>query len=70
MSPYIIFVYSKKNKIKVVTLEEAKVLNLTLHSKGWRHTKTLDACQWIENLYNHFDKEGIDRITSLSKKKC
>jgi hypothetical protein len=62
----IVFVYLKDGKITV------KDLHSNQHEKlirdGWKHTATLDAASWIENLYNSVpDNELRETINSLSK---
>ena len=64
----VVFVYAKDNKIKVLGLEDAKNLNDTLKSVGWKHTETIDACAWMEYLHNMCeDVDVYESVISLSK---
>ena len=52
MEQVVVFVYSRDKKVKVLNIEEAKILNDSLINEGWKHTQTLNACAWIQYLCN------------------
>lgn len=52
MEQVFVFVYSRDKKVKVLNIEEAKILNDSLINEGWKHTQTLNACAWIQYLCN------------------
>ena len=58
-----LFVYAKDDKIKVLNTEVAIDSNDRLLKQGWKHTATIDACRWLENIYNDLDEE--DAITEI-----
>ncbi len=68
------FIYKKENTIKVLTLDEIKKQEEQLLRDGWVHTSTLDACMFIEYIYNEYssklinDSELIELIQALGKK--
>lgn len=47
-----VFVYAKGKKVRVLNLQDARRTHDALIADGWKHTSTLDACQWIEYLCN------------------
>ena len=47
-----VFVYAKDGKIKALNIEQAQRLQDELKKDGWVHTKTLDACTFIQYLHN------------------
>ena len=51
MNDKFVFVYYRTNEIKVLTLAESKRQHSELISEGWKHTATLDVCQWMEHLF-------------------
>jgi len=68
MEQVFVFIYAKDKEIKVLNIEEAKRLNDSLISEGWKHTHTLDACGWIQYLHNDCeDVDLFDEVKSLSK---
>lgn len=48
----ILFVYVKNTVTKVLTLKQAQGLGDKLVRDGWKHTATIEANVWIENLCN------------------
>jgi len=54
-----VFVYAKDGKIKVLNTEVASEPNDRLLKQGWEHTATIDACRWLENIYNDLDEEDV-----------
>lgn len=63
-----IFIYAKDGKIKSLTLEEAKKVEKTLQKDGWKHVQTLDACTFLDYLYNECDdNEKIIELKQLVK---
>ena len=63
-----VFVYAKESEIKVLNIENAKILHKQLLEVGWLHTQTLDACMYIEYLHNHCDEvDLIEEVNSLTK---
>jgi hypothetical protein len=64
-----VFVYAKDGKIKALNIAESKRLHDELISDEWIHTKTLDACIYLQYLHNECDNEDIsDEIMSLTNK--
>ena len=61
----IIFIYSKGKEIKVLNINDSKRFNDKLIKDGWTHTQTLDACKWVEYLFNDCDNI-TEEIKSLS----
>lgn len=62
-----VFVYAKDKKIKVLGLEDSKNQEPGLLAEGWKHTQTINACAWLENLHNECTYSAIlDEIISLS----
>ena len=61
MEVSLIFVYhnDEKNKIKVLSLTQAKERNDDLLANGWKHTATIDPRLWIEYLFNETEAEDI-----------
>lgn len=53
MEPIFIYYDKGKNKIKALPLEEASICKDDLLKKGFIHTATIDACKWIEKLFNN-----------------
>jgi hypothetical protein len=68
MNEAIVFVYSKDNEVKVLSIEESKINHDKLINEGWKHTSTLNACKFLEELYNNIpDNEILKTIKSLGK---
>jgi hypothetical protein len=68
MNEAIVFVYSKYNEVKVLSIEESKINHDKLINEGWKHTSTLNACKFLEELYNNIpDNEILKTIKSLGK---
>lgn len=64
MEQAFVFIYAKGNEIKALNIEESKRLNDSLIKDGWKHTRTIDACVWIQYLCN--DCEDLeDEIRSM-----
>ena len=66
MEQTFIFIYAKKNEIKVLNIDESKRLDSELKSDGWKHTATLNPCTYIQHLHNNCDNIRKE-IKSLSK---
>jgi hypothetical protein len=67
MEQTIVFIYSKDNNVKVLSIEESKKLHNELISEGWKHTSTLNACVFISELCNNIpDSELRNCINSIS----
>ena len=47
-----VLIYAKDGKIKVLHIDQAHKLKASLIADGWRHTATMDAAMFIENLLN------------------
>lgn len=58
MEQVFVFIYAKGNEIKALNIEESKRLNDSLIKDGWKHTKTIDACVWIQYLCNDCEDLG------------
>lgn len=68
MNKTYIIIYAKDNKIIALDYDKAKQSESELISKGWKHTATLNLCDWIENLCNNLTPEQqIVEIKSLKK---
>lgn len=66
MNEAIVFVYLKDNKVKVLDVKESKNKHNLLINNGWKHISTLDACRFLEYLYNGIsDEEIIRQIRNL-----
>lgn len=68
-----VFVYAKDGKIKVRHIEQANAEFKTIVSDGWKHTATLDAAMFIENLLNVEVPNGtaiseLKKLTMTEKK--
>jgi hypothetical protein len=48
----IVFIYSKEGVIQVYDIEQAKKHHDDLIKNDWVHESTLNACTFIERLYN------------------
>jgi len=63
----IVFVYAKEGKIKVVGLEEIKVIEKEILADGWKHVQTIDPCKWMEYLHNVCETVDLfDEVRTLS----
>ncbi|MCO5250753.1 MAG: hypothetical protein M9949_04940 [Candidatus Kapabacteria bacterium] len=60
-----VFVYAKDGIIEVRSIAESKRLHDQLISDGWVHTKTLDACVYLEYLHNECECEDVDLIDAM-----
>ena len=49
---HMVFVYAKDGEIRVLHIERANGEKDKLVADGWKHTATLDAAMFIENLWN------------------
>lgn len=63
----VIFVYAKDEQIKCYTLSEAKNIESGLLEDGWVHTRTLNACTFLEYLHN--ECLGLDVIKEIEQLK-
>jgi hypothetical protein len=54
-----VFIYHKAGKIKALDLKQAKPLHEKMIVEGWVHTQSLNACVWIEYLFNQAEPEDI-----------
>jgi hypothetical protein len=64
MEQVFVFIYAKGKEIKALNIEESKRLNDSLINEGWKHTKTIDACVWIQYLCNDCEDLG-DEVRSM-----
>lgn len=64
MEQVFVFIYAKSNEIKALNIEDSKRLNDSLIKDGWKHTKTIDVCLWIQYLCNDCEDLG-DEIRSM-----
>jgi len=63
-----VFVYAKDGKIMVIDTVNSIALHPHLIEGGWKHTQTIDACLFIQNLYNQKDKiDLVKELTDLAK---
>ena len=60
----IVYVFAKDNEIMVLDTINARALHAHLIEGGWKHTQTIDACLYIENLYNK--RCEIDLVQELN----
>jgi len=65
--PTMVFVYhnDETNKIEVLSLDEAQGRQSSLLRNGWKHTATLDACRWIQFLYNERGSAYVDVVSEI-----
>lgn len=63
MKVVIVFVYYKDGKIKVLNQEEINNQHKKMIAENWIHTATLDACKWIEYLFN--ETEYVDVVAEI-----
>ena len=70
MNEQIVFVYYKEDKLKVLNIEQSKLQHESLINDNWQHTATIDACVWIENLYNESNcpSDIVVGVTNLTQK--
>lgn len=59
MSNPVVFVYAKDEKIKVLSLEDAKRTEIDLQIEGWSHVHTIDPCVYIQHLHNDCEPEDL-----------
>jgi uncharacterized protein YxeA len=58
----------KDNEVKVLDTKESKQNHNLLINDGWKHTSTLNACKFLEELYTNIpDNEILKTIKSLGK---
>ena len=60
----IVYVYAKDGKIMVLDTINARAFHAHFIEGGWKHTQTIDACLYIENLYNK--RREIDLVQELN----
>jgi len=60
-----IFVFSKNNEVRCLTLNEEMVGGHALRSSGWNHTLTIDPRLWLSALAMHQDSDALDMIKEL-----
>jgi len=68
MPETIIFIYVKEGFSKVLSMGQP-VKHAELNSEGWKHTCTLNARIWVQNLLNMSDEAKIEEIKSLTNSK-
>jgi hypothetical protein len=61
----IVFVYSKNDKIRALSLSEAQEQRDFLLKDGYKHTATIDPCLWIENLVNGDGDDAKKELNEL-----
>lgn len=66
MEQVLVFIYAKCKEIKALNIEESKMLNDSLIKDGWKHTKTIDACVWIQYLCNDCEDLGNEVMSMFS----
>jgi hypothetical protein len=54
MEPVFLFIYAKNDRIKVLSLNDAKIQHDGLINNGMKHVSTIDAIRFLEN----FDQEN------------
>lgn len=63
-----VFIYHKGYSIKVLELDDPKSKHELLIECGWKHTATLNAALWIEELYKTPKVDDIlIKLNSLTK---
>lgn len=68
MEQSFVFIYTKDGKIKCLSLDGTRKNQDELLEDGWKHIQTLDACAFIEYLYNNCDDtEKIIELKQLVK---
>jgi hypothetical protein len=67
MEQAIIFIYAKDKKIKALTTDLAEKSHHYLIKDGWEHTKTINACIYIQYLYSISREEIANEIASLAE---
>lgn len=65
MKESFVFIYTKKGKIKCLSLDESIKQHSKLLESGWTHTRTIDACMYIMGLYEHEPSDLINEIKAL-----
>lgn len=65
----ILYVYAKRNDIRVLDQESSDLISGNLLQTGWKHTATIDPVMFIEHLFKvskNEDKELLyEKINSL-----
>lgn len=58
-----LFVYAKGGKVKVLTYDETREVRM----KGWKHTATITAREWIQHIANSPEYSGrnIDELRGI-----
>jgi hypothetical protein len=59
MSEVFVFVYSKDNKIKSLSIDDSRDQDAQLKKDGWKHTSTLNACIFISELFNNVPENEL-----------
>lgn len=67
MEQAIIFIYANGKSIKALTIDIAEKSHHYLIKEGWKHTRTIDACAYIQYLYSIPREEIADEIASLAE---
>lgn len=69
MADSIVFVYFKNGRIRALDSDTNKSEHEEMLSAGWRHTATVNAAVFIEQLFNEIPDEELKKtIKSLSIK--
>lgn len=70
MGDSLVFIYTKNNKIKALSLKGAIDYSEELLLDGYIHTETIEASMFIENVHNNCnDAEILSEIKLLSNTK-
>ena len=68
MEQSFVFVYTKDGKIRCLSLDGTRKTQDKLQKEGWKHVQTLDACTFLDYLYNKCDDtEKIIELKQLVK---
>lgn len=63
----IVFVYFKDGKIKTLDVKQGKLDHEKMINSGWKHTASVNACVFIEQLFNDVpDTELRKAVQSLA----
>ena len=61
----IVFVYSNGDEVVVLDHQKALDQQKDLYAKGFKHTHTLNAALWMQNLVKLNDNEKLKQINDL-----
>lgn len=58
----ILFIYFKEGKIKALDMAHGKNEHIQMSDDGWKHTSTINASFFVENLFNEIDNPDLRKV--------